>query len=164
MLTGESTLAFLLLHDPEEAQNLGLHLPLESMVPKTADTVSDLPAQLTVRTTKQDPLEQDITVRAQGRVFTHNGRFVWSADRKYALKDCVDKPGTLYVRGSLPPSGPSGFNAQQFPPYPSREQETASVAGRVIIDFWTNEKITAVFKTNAENYVFGGAGVWHTQA
>ncbi|KAI5993105.1 hypothetical protein F5J12DRAFT_434403 [Pisolithus orientalis] len=146
VLTGESALAFLLLHDPEEAQNVGLRLPLESIIdqmPGTTDIIKDIPAKLTVKTTNQNPLEQDITVEAIG-TFIHSGPFKYGADKKYALKDCKNVHGTLYVRGSLPLPGPSGFNAQQFPPYPSAEPGTASVAGRVIIDFWTKMRITAV--------------------
>ncbi|KAF9222912.1 hypothetical protein BS17DRAFT_809139 [Gyrodon lividus] len=150
-LTGESTLAFLLIHDPEEAQHLGLHIPLESKhlgrnVP--FELVHDVAASLTVRTTNQKPLEQFITVTVpeRGLVFEHKGKFDYPRDFPYPLQDCENKPGTLYVRGEYPPPGKSGFNAQQFPRYPANDGtvENNSLAGRVLIDFWNAERITAV--------------------
>ncbi|KAF8834696.1 hypothetical protein BDN67DRAFT_975830 [Paxillus ammoniavirescens] len=82
----------------------------------------------------------------------------------FPLQDCINKPGTLYVRGEYPPPGQSGFNAQQFPQYPLKGGAelpgATSVAGRVVIDFWNQQRITAVFKTNAENYISGGTGTW----
>ncbi|KAH7885589.1 hypothetical protein F5I97DRAFT_1928968 [Phlebopus sp. FC_14] len=164
-------LAFLLVHDPEDAKRLGYHLPLKSQHPDKAaeETVHDVKAYLTVRTTKKYPLEQSITVVAPdiGRTFTHTGPYPWPPYNPFPLQDTSDRVGTLYLRGTIPDLGDSGFVAQQFPRYPLLAPQLPDFGGvdpprlgRVVIDFWTSARITAVFKTDEENYVSGGNGVW----
>ncbi|KIK80769.1 hypothetical protein PAXRUDRAFT_220975 [Paxillus rubicundulus Ve08.2h10] len=165
-LTGESALAFLLIHDPEEAQYLGLHIPLKSKhLGQTVDfeLVHDTPGFLTVQTTKPSPLEQTIIVNVpeRGLVFEHHGPFDYPGAYPYPLQDCTNKPGTLYVRGEYPPPGQSGFNAQQFPQYPLKGDvgppRATSVAGRVVIDFWNQQRITAVVRILQVSAVIQGA-------
>ncbi|KIJ17493.1 hypothetical protein PAXINDRAFT_167548 [Paxillus involutus ATCC 200175] len=166
-LTGESALAFLLVHDPEEAQHLGLLIPLKSKHAGQEvdfELVSDFQAYLTVKTTSEDPLEQDITVKVSDIEldFKHTGGFDYPNKFPYPLLDCDHVEGTLYTIGEPPTAGDSFFNAQQFPQYPPvpGKVQGNSLAGRVLIDFWDGERITGVFKTNEENFVSGGTGEW----
>ncbi|KIK80771.1 hypothetical protein PAXRUDRAFT_833341 [Paxillus rubicundulus Ve08.2h10] len=164
-LTGESALAFLLLHDHEHAQHLGFHIPLKSKQSSSAvataaeDVVVDMPGSLTVFTTSQpgEPLAQDITVTIPGLyiAFMHRGPFSYPSLIPYPVEDCTNVPGTLYLRGQNPGIESNGFNAQQYPPYPG-----VPSPGRVTIDFWNDNRITGVFKTNVSNYISGGTGSW----
>ncbi|KIJ60229.1 hypothetical protein HYDPIDRAFT_32484 [Hydnomerulius pinastri MD-312] len=168
-ITPESALGFLLLHDPDEAQHLGLNLPLKSTCPANArcETVLDADGFLTVTTTSRNPLEQNLTVRVPSLElsFTRSGQYRWPREIPYPIQDCQDVPGILYLVGENPQPGPNGFNAQQFPKYPplTDEPQVNSLAGRVVIDFWSEQRITGVFKTNADNYVSGGNGMWVKQ-
>ncbi|KIK81630.1 hypothetical protein PAXRUDRAFT_155641 [Paxillus rubicundulus Ve08.2h10] len=163
-LTGESALGFLLTHDPEHAEHFGLHIPLASnqdgayAVLAADAVVTDRPASVTVKTTSRTPLAQDIRVEVPtlNLVFTHSGRFPWPAEIPYPVADCQDVRGTIYLRGQNPPLGASGFNAQQFPSYTSNQ---GTSGGRIVIEFWNNQRITGVV-SDAENYVSGGSGNW----
>ncbi|KAF8836165.1 hypothetical protein BDN67DRAFT_1014903 [Paxillus ammoniavirescens] len=168
-LTGESALTFLLIHDPDHAQHLGFHIPLSSkqnlslFAGATAanaihDPVIKVDGFLTVTTTSQtgETLAQDITVTVPSLsiAFTHTGTFPWPANIPYPVQDCTNVAGTLYLVGENPAVGSNAFNAQQYPAYQSAS------AGRVTIDFWNDDRITGVFKTNVDNYVSGGSGTW----
>ncbi|KAF8834697.1 hypothetical protein BDN67DRAFT_975832 [Paxillus ammoniavirescens] len=165
-LTGESALAFLLLHDHDHAQHLGFHIPLKSKQSSSAaateDAVVDMPGFLTVFTTSQpgEPLAQNITVYIPGLYieFRHTGPFTYPSFIPYPVQDCTNVPGTLYLRGQNPEIGSNGFNAQQYPAYPPLHGELPSA--RVTIDFWDENRITGVFKTNVGNYISGGTGTW----
>ncbi|KIJ17488.1 hypothetical protein PAXINDRAFT_9443 [Paxillus involutus ATCC 200175] len=168
-LTGESALEFLLTHDPEHAEHLGLHVPLASKqdgayAAFAADAVvTDSTAFITVKTTRESPLEQDITLEVPtlSLVFTHSGPFWWPAQILHPIADCQNVRGTIFLRGKNPPVGESGFNAQQFPSYTSNQ---GASEGRITIDFWNEKRITGVFKTDAENHVSGGSGNWAKRA
>ncbi|KAF9222902.1 hypothetical protein BS17DRAFT_809135 [Gyrodon lividus] len=190
-LTGESALAFLLIHDPEHAQHLGFHIPLKSKqslsVAETAastaeDEVHDLPATLTVKTTSQpgETLAQDIVVTTPtlSLAFRHTGAFSYPSFIPHPLQDCENFEGTLYLRGQNPELGSNGFNAQQYPPYLLLDGKEQAPAGRVTIDFWTDDRIIGVvvslhrevnyarhqeltpLSANVDNYISGGNGTW----
>ncbi|KIJ17509.1 hypothetical protein PAXINDRAFT_9459 [Paxillus involutus ATCC 200175] len=151
-LTGESALAFLLIHDPEDAEALGLDIALESTLENKQaqrvgmefalnDVVRDRPALVTVRKTSEQPFKQDITVEVPELrlTFTHSGSFQWSGQHRIA--DCNRVPGIIYLRGRNPPPERNvGFNAQQFPQYGTGD----TTKGHLTIDFWNNRRITAV--------------------
>ncbi|KIJ17494.1 hypothetical protein PAXINDRAFT_9448 [Paxillus involutus ATCC 200175] len=168
-LTGESALAFLLLHDHDHAQHLGFHIPLKSKqssseaATATEDPVVDTPGFLTVFTTSQpgEPLAQNITVNVPSLYieFQHTGPFTYPSFIPYPVQDCTNVPGTLYLRGQNPEIGSNGFNAQEYPPYPPLPGGELP-SGRVTIDFWDDNRITGVFKTNVGNYISGGTGTW----
>ncbi|KIJ06174.1 hypothetical protein PAXINDRAFT_20619 [Paxillus involutus ATCC 200175] len=168
-LTGESALAFLLLHDHEDAQHLGFHIPLKSKQSSSVaaiaaeDAVVDASGFLTVFTTSQpgQPLAQNISVGIPDLYleFQHKGPFAYPSSIPYPVLDCTMVPGTLYLRGENPKIGSNGFNAQQYPPYPPLDGDELA-SGRVTIDFWDENRITGVFKTNVGNYISGGTGTW----
>ncbi|KAF9240164.1 hypothetical protein BU15DRAFT_74084 [Melanogaster broomeanus] len=124
-LTGESALAFLLTHNPEDAEHLGCHIPLKSKqsssVVATAestnqDIVHDLPATLTVvaQSFPDEPVKQDITVTVSSLnlEFTHTGLFSYPPTIPHPLKDAWGSPGTLYLVKQNPVAGQvDWFNA-----------------------------------------------------
>ncbi|KIJ17491.1 hypothetical protein PAXINDRAFT_167546 [Paxillus involutus ATCC 200175] len=166
-LTGESALAFLLLHDHDHAQHLGFHIPLKSKqisseaATATEDLVLDMVGLLTVKTTSRpgEKLAQNITVTFPDIGFIHTGPFTYPSFIPYPVQDCTDVQGILYVVGENPRLGSNGFNAQQYPPYPLLDGGELP-SGRVTIDFWDDNRITGIFKTNVDNYVSGGTGKW----
>ncbi|KAF8834693.1 hypothetical protein BDN67DRAFT_1072628 [Paxillus ammoniavirescens] len=172
-LTGASALAFLLIHDPEYAQNLGFHIPLSSgqnlsqiagpAARNVADVVVYVAGYLTTTTTSQpgETLAQNITVVVPSLSieFTHTGAFDYPSPIPYPVQDCTNVTGTLYLVGENPAVGSNLFNAQQHPAYPPLSGNLPS-GGRVTIDFWNDDRITGVFKTDVDNYVSGGSGTW----
>ncbi|KIJ06372.1 hypothetical protein PAXINDRAFT_103396 [Paxillus involutus ATCC 200175] len=167
-LTGQSALAFLLTHDPEDAHHFGFHIPLKSKRDSSyaafaeADLVNDQVAYLTVKTTNTNPLEQEITVKIPDLklTFTHTGSFQYiHPDPEHAnpIENSVDVKGQMYLRGDASIVGEAGYNCQQFPRYDGTGNN-----GRISIDFWNSQEVTGVFRTDLDNYTYGGntGGKW----
>ncbi|KIJ17490.1 hypothetical protein PAXINDRAFT_97773 [Paxillus involutus ATCC 200175] len=161
-LTGQSALAFLSAYDPQDAHNLGVHIPLKSKRDSSyaafaeSDLIDDQHATLTVKTTKTNPFEQEIIIKvANGFTFTHKGAFQYGTPVKYPIPNTgVPAEGTIYIRGDGPTPGPAGFNCQQYPSYTSDGTDKFK-NGRVSIDIWNTQEITGVFKTNLDNFAYG---------
>ncbi|KAK0232771.1 hypothetical protein IW262DRAFT_1451250 [Armillaria fumosa] len=88
-------------------------------------------------------------------------------DKKFTSKplsggDVEDVPRTLGTLFCIPGSTPLlvGDNDIWYQQYPSYETDQVT-NGRVVIDFWTDDKIVAVFKTDVDNdYGRLGEGTW----
>ncbi|KAJ6448371.1 hypothetical protein C8R47DRAFT_1172136 [Mycena vitilis] len=62
-------------------------------------------------------------------------------------------PGTIYTRQAIP-RGDSEFWVQQYP------ASQGEAVGRTVVEFWANNTITAVFKTDNDNFGGQGNGTW----
>ncbi|PBK60047.1 hypothetical protein ARMSODRAFT_1009485 [Armillaria solidipes] len=139
-LSHEDGLLLLVAH----AHNAGLHDVVKSLAVSADGTakVQDATGFVTVS-------DGVVTVTAGGKKFTSKplGGYV---------KD-ISTRGTLFFR----PEGASvleGDNEIWYQHYPS--YETGGL-GQVVIDFWTDDKIVAVFKTNVDNdHGSWGEGTW----
>ncbi|KIK76641.1 hypothetical protein PAXRUDRAFT_835287 [Paxillus rubicundulus Ve08.2h10] len=171
VLTGQSALAFLLTHDPEDAHHFGVHIPLKSKRDSSyaayaeGDLIADPNAFMKVKTISTSPIKQEIAIRVPNLklTFTYLGDFQYGGSGSYPIKDTGgdEVAGTIYIRGDAPPPGDSGLNCQQFPSYDGTGKD-----GRTSIDLWNAQEITAVFKTNIENYAYGSntGGQWKQDA
>jgi len=72
------------------------------------------------------------------------------------MKENVMTDGKIYYQGDEPLTpGTNQFWYQHFAPY----EEGGS--GRVMIEFYDQDSIVAIFKSNDDNVGMGGTGVWH---
>ncbi|PBK79830.1 hypothetical protein ARMGADRAFT_1040478 [Armillaria gallica] len=141
-LSHEDGLLLLVAH----AHNAGLHDAVKSLAVSADGTakVQDWAASVRVA-------DGVVTVIAGTKVFK-------SKPLSGDIKD-VFAVGTLFFRAEATSvlDGDNEIWYQQYPSY-----ETGQVAdGRVVIDFWTDDKIVAVFKSNVDNdYGSWGQGTW----
>ncbi|EGN95617.1 hypothetical protein SERLA73DRAFT_162419 [Serpula lacrymans var. lacrymans S7.3] len=70
--------------------------------------------------------------------------------------DVQSATGRLFYRGSPPADGDNKFWIQQFP------GPTPKETGRLVLEFYTDERLTAVFKTDRGNGGTEGSGAWAT--
>ncbi|KIJ60169.1 hypothetical protein HYDPIDRAFT_170340 [Hydnomerulius pinastri MD-312] len=161
-LSVDAALSFLLTHDPEEAEHCGFTLPLESSgrnIPH-GQIVRDVDAFLSITNIGQNPLRQRIVVEGNmgtfRLVFEHTGGYSWDSTGSFPPRAVNREAGRIFLRGTNPEAGTQNtFWIQQFPSYSAH-----NTGGRVTIDFWTDTRITAVFKTNRDNFGAQGTGTW----
>ncbi|KAG0704896.1 hypothetical protein DFH29DRAFT_997191 [Suillus ampliporus] len=70
------------------------------------------------------------------------------------MDEIVTKNGKLYLQGEEPLAATNKFWYQHFAPY----EEGGS--GRVMIEFYDQERIVAIFKSNDDDVGTGGTGIW----
>ncbi|KAJ7678163.1 hypothetical protein DFH06DRAFT_1168053 [Mycena polygramma] len=69
------------------------------------------------------------------------------------FKQVSNAPGTIYTRQTIP-AGNSEFWIQQYP------ASQGEAVGRTVVEFWADNTITAVFKTDNDNFGGQGKGTW----
>ncbi|KAK0232772.1 hypothetical protein IW262DRAFT_23120 [Armillaria fumosa] len=142
-LSHEDGLLLLVAH----AHNAGLQDAVKSLAVSADGTpkVKDAAAYVTVANSV-------VTVEVGDKKFT-------SKPLSPSVENVPRTAGTLFYRPKGTPvlAGGNEIWYQQYPSY-----KTGKVAdGRVVIDFWTDDKIVAVFKTNVDNdYGRWGQGTW----
>ncbi|KAH9477627.1 hypothetical protein JR316_0009853 [Psilocybe cubensis] len=137
-------LSFLIHHDRESAERILPPNALSVLAPDIPATITVIAADKKVTVTMTLP---------DGSQFTGTWNFVRPGAK---FKDIHNVKGTLFTRS--PKStfiGPTEFWIQQYPPALLGEE-----TGRTVVEFYANNVITGVFKTDNDNFGAGGNGEW----
>lgn len=102
-----------------------------------------------------DPTSRTFTITFQATGTTNASSWTWALPGTVFQALC-NVPGTLFRARDAPlPQGETTFWMQQYP-------SSGGGIGRTVIEFYTNNVITAVFKTNVDNFGTSGSGKWTT--
>jgi len=143
--TQDHGLLFLSNHSLDEAKHFGLDVQKYTLSHDPEASITVTGSEVVV---KYNP-EVAAGVLSRTQTFTSKPPYTY-----YTLQiPNTTRKGHLYFRGEPPASGDSEFWIQQYPPYFGGD-------GRLVVEFWTDSSITAVFKTDDNNFGAAGKGSW----